>query len=214
MPKLEKGQAKVLTLAEYKRLLSIISTTKYAKRDKLAFLLSCRLGMRAIEIAALKISQVITPDGNIVDSIQLVITKSRKKDGETIRKTRNLPLPDLKKDNQMHLAIADYIEERKQDCEKRKTYFCHDAPLILSKRGDAFTNKTLQMSFHKLYRLAGIHNGSSHSGRRTFATRLIERGVDIKAISTLMGHASIAMTATYIENNPARLKKIITHGLY
>lgn len=32
-------------------------------------------------------------------------------------------------------------------------------------------------------------------GRRTFATSLIENGADIKAVSTLIGHASVAMTA-------------------
>jgi len=37
---------------------------------------------------------------------------------------------------------------------------------------------------------------------------LIEMGVDIKAVSTLMGHASIAMTAQYVEDNPVRLKQI------
>lgn len=40
------------------------------------------------------------------------------------------------------------------------------------------------------------------------ATNLIEKGVDIKAVSTLMGHASVAMTARYVENNPVRLKRI------
>jgi integrase/recombinase XerD len=44
--------------------------------------------------------------------------------------------------------------------------------------------------------------------RRTFATRLIERGVDIKAVSRLMGHANISMTAQYVEDNPVRLKRI------
>jgi integrase/recombinase XerD len=37
---------------------------------------------------------------------------------------------------------------------------------------------------------------------------LIEKGVDIKAVSTLMGHASLEMTARYVEDNPVRLKQI------
>lgn len=49
---------------------------------------------------------------------------------------------------------------------------------------------------------------SSHSGRRTFATSLIERGVDIKAVSTLMGHSTVAMTARYVDDNPIRLRKV------
>jgi integrase/recombinase XerD len=40
-------------------------------------------------------------------------------------------------------------------------------------------------------------------------TTLAERGVDLKAIATLVGHASIATTCIYVENNPARLAKIM-----
>jgi len=48
---------------------------------------------------------------------------------------------------------------------------------------------------------------------RAFATTLIEKSLDINAVSTLMGHASIAMTAQYVEDNPVRLKQICT-GLF
>lgn len=72
---------------------------------------------------------------------------------------------------------------------------------------------SLQQLFHRMYSDAKLQGASSHSGRRTFATTLIEKGVDIKAVSTLMGHSSIAMTARYVENNPARLKQIVTDVL-
>ncbi|AXW62545.1 hypothetical protein CJO94_12080 [Ralstonia solanacearum] len=42
---------------------------------------------------------------------------------------------------------------------------------------------------------------------------LIEKDVDIKAVSTLMGRASIAMTAQYVEDNPVRLKQIRADAL-
>jgi integrase/recombinase XerD len=59
-----------------------------------------------------------------------------------------------------------------------------------------------------MYRWAGLDQASSHSGRRTFATSLIEGGTDIKAVSSLMGHSSVAMTAQYVEDNPVRLRRI------
>jgi len=49
---------------------------------------------------------------------------------------------------------------------------------------------------------------SSHSGRRTFATKLIENGVGIKNVQTLLGHKSIQTTTLYIQENPALLGKI------
>ena len=51
-------------------------------------------------------------------------------------------------------------------------------------------------------------SGRSHSGRRWFATELISKGVDLKAVSVLMGHSSVAMTAQYAEDNPQRLRRI------
>jgi integrase/recombinase XerD len=66
----------------------------------------------------------------------------------------------------------------------------------------------MQMLFKRMYIWAGLDQASSHSGRRTFATSLIEQGADIKAVSTLMGHASVAMTARYVEENPVRLRRM------
>ncbi|WP_211464760.1 tyrosine-type recombinase/integrase [Collimonas silvisoli] len=63
---------------------------------------------------------------------------------------------------------------------------------------------------HRMFREARLQGASSHSGRHTFATTLIEKGIDIKAVSTLMGHSSIAMTAKYVQDNPVRLKQICT----
>jgi site-specific recombinase XerD len=40
-------------------------------------------------------------------------------------------------------------------------------------------------------------------------TRLAEKGVDLKAIAEIAGHASIRTTATYVESNPRRLARIL-----
>ncbi len=80
--------------------------------------------------------------------------------------------------------------------------------MFKSQKGGAFSPNTMQMLFKRMYVSAGIDSASSHSGRRTFATSLIERGVDIKAVSSLMGHSTVAMTAHYVADNPIRLRKI------
>jgi integrase/recombinase XerD len=66
----------------------------------------------------------------------------------------------------------------------------------------------MQQLFHRLYKAAGVSGARSHSGRRWFATELISKGIDIKSVSVLMGHSSVAMTARYAEDNPQRLRRI------
>jgi hypothetical protein len=52
----------------------------------------------------------------------------------------------------------------------------------------------------EVYELAGIRT-SSHSGRRTFATRLNAKGVGMRTIERLMGHCHIGTTALYCEGS-------------
>ena len=64
------------------------------------------------------------------------------------------------------------------------------------------------MLFKEIYETAGIRT-SSHSGRRTFATRLNEKGVGMKTIQKLMGHRNIGTTALYCEVSDATLRKAV-----
>ena len=44
---------------------------------------------------------------------------------------------------------------------------------------------------------------------RASSSRLAERGIDLKAIAEIAGHASIRTTAMYVESNPKRLARIL-----
>ena len=59
-----------------------------------------------------------------------------------------------------------------------------------------FSNISLSLRFKAIYMAAGIST-SSHSGRRTFATRLNAAGIGVATIQQAMGHANIAITAGY-----------------
>ncbi|MGC2122474.1 MAG: tyrosine-type recombinase/integrase, partial [Xanthobacteraceae bacterium] len=60
-----------------------------------------------------------------------------------------------------------------------------------------------------VYREAGVAGASSHSGRRTLITGLAERGIDLKAIAQIAGHARGRTTAVYVDSKPARLARIL-----
>lgn len=192
---MREGQAKVLTESEFRRVVNAVKKEAHAKRNVALLYCSFGLGLRAKEMASLRILHVLNADGEMLDEINL--------DGSMTKgnRQRHAYLTNQKVAD----AIRDYLDERRKE---DSILFNYDASLFRSQKGGQFSPNTLQQLFHRMFAKARLQGASSHSGRRTFATTLIEKGVDIKAVSTLMGHASIAMTARYIEDNPVRLKQI------
>src|SRR4029450_6354993 len=95
------------------------------------------------------------------------------------------------------VVLSSRVQEELREYLKRRWITSTSAPLIASRRsGRAFSTVTLSMLFKEIYELAGIRT-SSHSGRRTFATRLNAKGVGMRSIQKLMGHKHIATTALY-----------------
>lgn len=191
-----EGKAKVLNEAEFKRLLKMVAAGSHALRNTALLYCSFGLGLRAKELAALKIHHVLDENNALLEEVNLLgqMTKGDK------QRHMYLTHPKIRK------ALMDYLEERNQN---KKQITTQHSPLFRTQKGNAFSPNALQQLFAHLYQQAGFIGASSHSGRRTFATRLIEKGVDIKAVSRLMGHANISMTAQYVEDNPVRLKRIV-----
>lgn len=54
--------------------------------------------------------------------------------------------------------------------------------------------RTLQNHFKRAIEAASISNANFHCLRRTFSTRCIEAGVDIKSLSEMLGHANVNIT--------------------
>lgn len=59
---------------------------------------------------------------------------------------------------------------------------------------------SLQSYVTSLYRAAGLGAGySSHSGRRTFASRLLAQGHSLETVQLLLGHAELDHVSPYLE---------------
>lgn len=72
---------------------------------------------------------------------------------------------------------------------------------------------SLQSHITKLYRDAGIRGGSSHSGRRTMASRLIQQGEDVETVQLLLGHAELDHVRPYLQVSHKRLEAMFASVL-
>jgi site-specific recombinase XerD len=65
--------------------------------------------------------------------------------------------------------------------------------------GKPYATSTLQAIFREAKRMAGIRKEVSfHALRHSFATHLLEKGIDIRYIKDLLGHFNIHTTERYL----------------
>lgn len=190
------GKARVPSEGELKRLFTLARTGQHGKRNFALLQFSFRLGMRAGELAALRIRDCVDDQETIRDELSLKAAMC--KGG----KPRELFLTN----HQVRSALKNYLDDRRK---REGMLFNVDAPLFESQKGNGFSPNTMQQLFHRLFATAGVDGARSHSGRRYFATELISKGVDIKSVSVLMGHSSVQMTAQYADSNPQKLRRIL-----
>ena len=184
------AQASVLTDTEIRRAFRIIETTRHAKRNRLAFTLSIFAGLRVGEIAALTVGDVATQSGEVRREIKLGAHQTKGSKGRTV-------------------VLSERVRREIGSFLKTQPVRHDQTPLIASQRNArAFSNVTLSMLFKAIYEIAGIRT-SSHSGRRTFATRLNTRGVGMRTIQKLMGHKNIGTTALYCDVSDETMRNAV-----
>lgn len=167
----------------------INQTSETPERDELMFLLSHLAGMRVGEITKLNIDTAfLDAEGRVPlrSDLRLIRVLSNTSKGE---RYREVP---------MHQRIAESLKR----FIKRHPHINYIA-FSTRNGGNRLAVDTVTWWFWKLYREAGLHNCSSHSGRRSFATRsarmLNNYGQSLKDLQVLLGHTRLETTQAYIE---------------
>ncbi len=180
-------QARILTKQEYKRMLAIVDSNKHAQRNRAVVFLSFYAGLRACEIASLRLHDVVNDENKV--KTQLVLEKHMTKGNERQRVMLNSVL---------RKELQKYVDS--VCC----TYSRNDA-FIKSQKGSAFSPLTMSQLFARLYKQAAIEGASSHSGRRQFITTLAEKQVNVRVIQALARHKSLNTTMLYVDINDKKL---------
>jgi integrase/recombinase XerD len=199
----EKGmsQARVLTERELRKVLSYCSNQPHATRNRAMLLCTHMAGMRVGEVAALRICNVLGADGAVLDEIALAASQTKGNQSRTVLVPKKLQ-DELTEYLQERFGLKDLLAVTLTDTQ-RALFPTQKNP----KRG--FTANTLCQLFHKIYKDARMTGATSHSGRRTFITKLADKGVGVRVLMALAGHKSIATTQRYIELNPTVMKAAV-----
>ncbi|MGQ2931007.1 MAG: tyrosine-type recombinase/integrase, partial [Sphingopyxis sp.] len=176
----------VLTMAEVKRLLDATRCLKHQAALSVAY----GAGLRVAEVAALKIGDV--------DSKRMLLRIERGKGG----RYRNAMLPDG-----LLLLLRDWWRAGRQQG-------------ILVPDGWLFPGQSASapISTRQLYRVvveaaeaADIAKRvGPHTLRHSFATHLLEDGVDIRVIQALLGHAKLNTTAFYAQVATKTVRSVVS----
>jgi len=205
--------ARILTPAELSRAVARCDLTRDVERNRLVIIATHALGLRISELAQAHLSAFLLPTGMIQSELYLRPAWTK------FNRARRVPISS----KPLRDAIDAYLEHRIRKglgvvpgaTEYRG--LASDLPMVLSERGTAFNMapKKRKMADGRIevYRAAdgltnwlnayyasiGLHGASSHSGRRSFCSKLLADGVDVEIIAQLVGYAEIDHTYTYLD---------------
>ena len=183
-PRWWKPLPNVLVLEEVDKLLAAPdSVTKKGLRDRAMLEVLYATGLRVSELIGLRLDGV-----NLEARFVRCIGKGSKE--------RIVPLG-----ASAASAVTAYLQVRR--VRKPTDY------LFLNNRGERLS----RMGFWKILRAYGIQAGikkrlTPHVLRHSFATHLLERGADLRAVQTMLGHSNISTTEIYTHVMRERLKEI------
>src|SRR5260370_10479280 len=84
-----------------------------------------------------------------------------------------------------------------------------DGPLFIGAKGGPLSPRIVQLTMERLRGVLGLaETATPHALRHSFATHLLARGGDLRAIQELLGHASLSPTQVYTPVDTKRLLEV------
>ncbi|MFA6678758.1 MAG: tyrosine-type recombinase/integrase, partial [Acholeplasmataceae bacterium] len=175
-PKREKKIPEVLTIDEVVSLIDSLQGNDPIKMRNLALIETIYgSGLRVSELLNLRVSDV-----HLTEKYVKIVGKGNKE--------RNVPLGDMSIN-----AIREYITKARPKLLKLDNNY-----LFVNQYGNKLSRQGFYKLLSKICEDVGItKNVSPHTLRHSFATHLLENGVDLKTLQDLLGHEDISTTQIY-----------------
>ena len=192
-PKLEKKLPVLLTEQDINRLMSFAAADRSDLRDRAILETLYSTGCRVSELVHLNVADV-----DFIGGVIRVLGKGRKE--------RLCPIGE-----QALKAIRSYVEKRKKMNQPAIGHKGGSLFLNHSRHGHGsrLTGRSVRRILDKrMTEMSLSEHISPHALRHSFATHLLDRGADLRAVQELLGHANISTTAIYTHVSSERLKRV------
>ncbi len=206
-PKREQRLPAHLGEAEMSRLLDMPDTsTPLGRRDRAILELFYASGLRLSELVGLGLEDV-----NLSSRVVRVLGKGGKERIVPFNKTAERTLRAWMKDREVIAAEATKAPvTARAGRPQRKAPILRRAspklPLFLNYQGGRLSTRSVDRLVRKYVAACSTRFGiSPHALRHSFATHLLERGADLRAIQELLGHARLSTTQRYTHVNSAQI---------
>lgn len=152
------------------------------------------LGLRQGEILGLRWKDIDFQNNliNVTSTLQFNDSSYQLLSTKTSSGIRSIPMPN---------HISEVLRSRKEEQNQQRETACElwNEPIadmvFTSNIGTPRNGPTITHLFHKALVRAGVERRSFHTLRHSWATLALSQGVDLKTISSLLGHSQISITA-------------------
>lgn len=184
LPRSEKKTARFLTMEEYKRFMAALNDSHrgYKNIDRIRNAIIGEL----LFVTGLRVGELCALNRDSIKARQFVVT-GKSKEPRVCFIT-----------SEVENKINNYLAQRTDN----------NRALFVDTAGNRIKEHNIQRTFRRVSQVSGVCACTPHTLRHTFATFMVEEGVDIRFVAAMLGHQSLQTTQKYTHIRDKRLKQI------